>query len=212
MWIVISALCGLFASVTILTAQTQPVITLSNAELFSRQYVQADTIIDSQIRPSIMLNNENQLPQKRRIKKSSIFKTTLGSAVCGTGGALAGMGAALGLIVLAGGTGTGGSDLDGLSEAVGITIFSGTLGATLGCSGGTYLVGKHYRKGMYWHALAGTVLPSLAVAGITSLFSNGPRFNENPTLITFALAPITSTAAYYIFSEELADTVNDKRE
>ncbi|MEW5817271.1 MAG: hypothetical protein AB1798_17980, partial [Spirochaetota bacterium] len=203
MRISVSVLCGLLFVVASLTAQAPPMTILSNAELFSRQYAQADTVIEAKASQGFSVQDQNFMPRKRRLKKTSIFKTTLGSAVCGAGGAFVGMGAALGLIVLAGGTGTGGSDLDGLSEAVGITIFSGTLGATLGCSGGTYLVGKHYRKGKYWHALAGTVLPVLTVAGVTALFSNSPRFNENPTLITFALAPITSTAAYYIFSEEL---------
>jgi hypothetical protein len=170
-------------------AIAQPVTTLSNAELFSRQYAQADTTIDSQIIPSIMLNSENPVHRKSRLEKSSIFRTTLSSALCGGGGFLAG----LGIGALSG-------------DPIVAVIIGGGLGSIIGCSGGTYIIGNKYRKGSYWHALAGTVLPALTVAGVTALVSTSPRFNEGPTLITFALAPITSTAAYYIFSEELPDT------
>ncbi len=189
MRISVSVLCGLLFAVVLLPAQAQPVTTLSNAELFSRQYVQADTAIDSQISPSKMFNSENPAHRKSRLKKSSIFKTTLSSALCSGGGFLAG----LGIGALSG-------------DPIVAVIIGGGSGAILGCSMGTYIVGSKYRKGSYWHALAGTVLPVLTVAGATVLFSNSSRFNENPTLITFAFAPITSTAAYYMFSEELPDT------
>ncbi|MDQ7798360.1 MAG: hypothetical protein RDU76_05380 [Candidatus Edwardsbacteria bacterium] len=171
-------------------AFTQPVTTLRNAELFSRQYAQTDTAIDSQISPSKMFNSENPAHRKSQPKKSSIFKTTLSSALCSGGGFLAGLGIGWCL----------------LGDPIGAVIVGGGSGAIFGCSMGTYIIGRKYRKGSYWHALAGTVLPVLTVAGPTVLFSNSSRFNENPTLITFAFAPITSTAAYYIFSEELPDT------
>lgn len=179
-----------WVSLCFLTADTfaQPVTTLSNAELFSWQYAQADTAINSQIRPSIMLNNENPVHRKSRLEKSSIFRTTLSSALCCGGGFLAGLGV---------------GSLSG--DPIAAVLIGGGSGAIFGCSMGTYIIGSKYRKGSYWHALAGTVIPVLTVAGATALFSNSPRFNEKPTLITFALAPITSTAAYYIFSEDTTD-------
>lgn len=193
--------CGLLIVVTTLTAQTQPVTTLGNAELFSRQYAQADTIIEIKANPNFTVHNQNVLPRKRRLKKSSIFKTTLGSAVCEAGGFLVGGG--IGMMVYVAGEGNAGDELGGLGEAI---IGSG-IGAIIGCGTGTYIVGKKYRKGKFWHALAGTILPSLTVAGVTALVSDKNKYNLDATLYTFALAPITSTAAYYIFSEELPDTV-----
>ncbi|OGF01564.1 MAG: hypothetical protein A2509_02945 [Candidatus Edwardsbacteria bacterium RIFOXYD12_FULL_50_11] len=206
MRIVISALCGLFASVTILTAQTQPVTTLSNAELFSRQYVQADTIkpnIESTIASS---NEENSLPYKRRVNNGSIIKTTASGTMWGGVGLLVGGGVG----VMAGMIYTDPSGTESNSEnwagLLGGVVGAG-IGTVAGCSYGVYGTGKKYRKGSYWHALAGTVLPSLAVAGATALLSDKNRSNMDATLITFALAPITSTAAYYIFSKELPDTL-----
>lgn len=185
-------------------ASAQPVATLGNAELFSRQYVQAVTVSGDKSNPSFY-DNQNALPRKRKIKSSSIFKTAISSGLCGAGGGLAGMG--MGVLILTGGTGATKGGMDGLGVAIAATVFGGGLGAIMGCSAGAYFVGKQYRQGSYWHALAGTVLPSLATAGVTKLLSDGTHFNAKPTLIAASLAPITSTVAYYIFSEELPDTI-----
>lgn len=202
MRISISVLCGLLISVTILTAQAPPVTTLSNAELFSRQYAQADTGIEAKANQGFSVQNQNLIPRKRRIKKSSIFKTTLGSAVCGAGGFLVGSAIAASIINQ---FEKDEGEWRGLGVAIAGISIGGPTGVVTGSSMGTYFIGKKYRRGSYWHALAGAILPALAVAGTTVLVSDESHFNPGPTFVALSLAPITSTAAYYIFSEDTTD-------
>ena len=186
----------------------QPVTTLSNAELFSRQYAQADTTIETKANPNFAVHSKNFLPRKRRLKSSSIFKTTLGSAVCGAGGFLIGSLATASVLYQ---FEEEGDEWRGLGSAIGGIYIGGTTGIVVGSSMGTYFVGKKYRRGSYWHALAGAMLPAFAVAGATALVSDDSHFDSGPTFIALSLAPITSTAAFYIFSEDLPDTVKINR-
>jgi len=214
MRISIFVLCGLFFAVTSLSAQTHPVTTLSNAELFSRQYAQADTAETTNKMPDIALKDENAKKGKEALPKGAIPKTMLSGAIYETIGIFAGVGiGSLVGLIYSDPTGTQ-SNTDGMAEGLTTLAFGGIgagVGAVAGCSFGTYYKGKRYKKGSYWHALAGTILPSLAVAGVTALVSDKNKYNFDATLVTFALAPITSTAAYYIFSEDLPDTLKINR-
>lgn len=167
----------------------QPVTTLSNAELFSRQYAQADTTKPNIGSTIVGLTEENSLPDKRRFNSVSIIKTTVSGTMWGGVGLLVG-----------GGFGSFAAGLFG-------AVLGGGSGAIIGVSSGTYFSGRKCRKGNYMNAFVGTILPALTVAGATALLSEKNKYNMDATLITFALSPITSTAAYYIFSEELPDTV-----
>jgi hypothetical protein len=202
MKILVSILCGLLTSVTILTAQAQPVTTLSNAELFSRQYAQVDTAkVNIE---NIQATREFLLCRKKKFNNICMVKTTISGTAWGALGLLVGSGIAS----IPFSSGTGGGSNSGLPSLIGI-IIGGTPGAIVGISAGTYFSGRKYRKGNYMASLAGTILPALTVAGVTALMSDKNKYNMNASLITFAFAPITSTAAYYIFSEELPDTVNN---
>lgn len=193
MRLLVACFCALLAGVVSLTAQIQPVTTLSNAELFSRQYVQADTVSsnigNSQIKKEISLSRKNKL------NSVCMVKTTISGTAYGAIGLLVGSG----IGSMAFGSGEW-ADLGGV-------VFGGIPGAIIGVSSGTYFSGRKYRKGKYMNAFVGTILPALTVAGVTALLSDKNKYNMDATLITFALSPITSTATYYIFSDELPDTV-----
>ncbi|MBU1356491.1 MAG: hypothetical protein KJ620_07975 [Candidatus Edwardsbacteria bacterium] len=146
---------------------------------------------------SIVLNKESAcFFNKGGVKTSSVIKTTISSALWGTCGLLVGYGIAS--IPFSSGAADGG--ISGSPSLMGILI-GGTPGAIVGISAGSYFSGRKYRKGKYMTALAGTILPALTVAGVTALFSDKNKYDMDATLITFALSPVTSTAAYYILSE-----------
>jgi len=190
---------GLLIAVASLTAQAQPVTTLSNAELFSRQYAQADTAGNG-LGESIVSLNNNKTDGKKKISGWAVPKTVLGGIAGETVGALT-----FGGIAFMGGLFSSGGSNNDWSTLFTAIVFAGG-GAAVGCSYGVHKVGKKYKRGSFWTALEGALVPPLAAALITSIISKDTQLPSQVAQITFALAPVTSTAYYFIYSDELPDT------
>jgi hypothetical protein len=177
----------------------QPVTTLSNAELFSRQYAQADTARNDLNEPIVSLSNKTV--SKKKINGWAIPKTMLGGIAGETVGALA-----FGGIAFMGGLYSSGSSNNYWSTLFTAIVFAGG-GAAVGCSYGVHKVGKKYKRGSFWTAMEGALVPPLAAALIASIISKDTQLPSQVAQITFALAPVTSTAYYFIYSDDLPDTV-----
>ena len=206
MKILTSILCGLLFLVVSLTVQAQPVTTLSNAELFSRQYAQADTaniIIEKQDHLiQSEMKGENILSKSKNnvsfpYSKCVVFGV-LGEVIVG------GMGFFVGMSI-PDSRKEGGDDLSGLGYALRNGLIGAGIGATIGCAHGVYNCGVRYRKGSYWHALAGSAVSTLLAAGTSHYLTENDKFAGAITITTLAVAPIVSTAAFYIFSEDTID-------
>jgi len=186
-------------------AFAQPVTTLSNAELFSRQYAQADTA-------NIIIEKRDHLIQSEMKNENTLSKgnNTFPYSKCVVYGVLGeviggGMGFIVGIIIPDSKKESDG--LAGLGYALRNGLIGAGIGATIGCAGGVYNGGKHYRKGSYWYALAGSAVSTLLAAGTSHYLTENDKFAGAITITTLAVAPIVSTVAYYIFSDELPDTV-----
>jgi hypothetical protein len=178
----------------------QPVTTLSNAEMFSRQYAQADTIKDKSLEDSrLPVTQKNEIKQGARGRRKTIGSGYLGM----TGGAVIfgtigyGVGTALEM--------EPGAEFYGLATAV-FTGMGLLAGGAAGCSYGVHATGRKFRKGSFWVALGATVFHNM-IAGQIAKDLYRTKNSEVLAVLPYALAPLSATTAYYIFSEELPDTL-----
>lgn len=192
---IVIILCGLFSTVVSPTVQAQPVTTLSNAELFSRQYAQADTTNLREIcrENIIMIKNDQPFPYSKCVAFG-----VLGEVIVG------GMGFFVGMSI-PDSRKEGGDGLSGLGYALRNGLIGAGIGATIGCAHGVYNCGVRYRKGSYWHALAGSAVSTLLAVGTSHCLTENDKFAGTITITTLAVAPIISTAAFYIFSEDTTE-------
>ncbi|MDQ7798361.1 MAG: hypothetical protein RDU76_05385 [Candidatus Edwardsbacteria bacterium] len=203
MRISVSVLCGLLFAVVSLPAQAQPVTTLRNAELFSRQYAQTDPAIHN-----ISMDNSNfsfvakenkGVPRGRlRTIGSGYAGMAIGATAFGTIGY--GIGRALEM--------EPGEEFYGLATAA-FTGIGLLTGGALGCSYGVHLSGRKYKKGSFWVALGATFIHNMIAGQIAKDLYSSKR-SATLAALPYALAPLSVTAAYYIFSEELPDTAKQK--
>jgi len=143
------------------TAFGQKVTTLSNAQLFSNQYVQVDitTAVDNDI---VALKNEKMIKKLNKREnttpyscpqKSGMLQTAWGGTVGLIFGAF--VGGCMGLVAspIFDGDDDNRSEIDGAFREIQIAGVGACIGGTLGCGIGVHEVGKKYRKGSIWLSL-----------------------------------------------------------